>query len=64
MAREVNLKVNGEDVSEQLEENTLLVDLLRETLRQAACCCLLSTRSVLIDRRPTPAGAAHTGVPY
>ena len=33
MAREVNLKVNGEDVSEQLEENTLLVDLLRETLR-------------------------------
>jgi len=33
MAREVNLKVNGEGVTEQLEENTLLVDLLRETLR-------------------------------
>ena len=33
MAREVRLKVNGDDVFERLEENTLLVELLREKLR-------------------------------
>ena len=33
MAREVRLKVNGDDVFERLEENTLLVELLRENLR-------------------------------
>ena len=33
MAREVGLKVNGDDVFERLEENTLLVELLREKLR-------------------------------
>ena len=33
MAREVRLKVNGDDVFEWLEENTLLVELLREKLR-------------------------------
>ena len=33
MAREVRLKVNGDDVFEPLEENTLLVELLREKLR-------------------------------
>ena len=33
MAIKVNLKVNGEDASSVVEENTLLVDFLRENLR-------------------------------
>ena len=33
MAIKVNLKVNGEDASGVVEENTLLVDFLRENLR-------------------------------